>query len=91
MKEIEIKIKELEMKIEELESLQENFQETIQGQLDNNDVRTLLEQILEGKKFVSTSDMEQRLSKSQVQLIKWIVGTGISSISIIIALFEFLK
>lgn len=87
----ELKIKELEMKIEELESQQENFQETIQSQLDNNDVRTLMEQMLDEKDFVTAPDMEQSLSKSQVQLIKWIVGTGISSISIIITLFEFLK
>ncbi|MFT9599667.1 hypothetical protein [Mesobacillus sp.] len=91
MEELELKIKELVMKIEELESLQENFQQSIQSQLDNNDVRTLMDQVLDEKEFVTLPDMEQRLSKSQVQLIKWIVGTGISSISIIIALFEFLK
>ncbi|MGV2941696.1 hypothetical protein AB5I83_18995 [Mesobacillus sp. LC4] len=91
MDELEIKIKELEMKIEELESLQENFQETVQNQLDNSDVRILMEQMLAEKEFVTTSDLEQTVSKSQVQLIKWIVGTGISSVSIIIALFEFLK
>ncbi|GAM15721.1 hypothetical protein [Mesobacillus selenatarsenatis] len=91
MDNLELKIKELEMKIEELESQQENFQETVQSQLDNNDVRTLMEQMLDEKDFVTAPDMEQSLSKSQVQLIKWIVGTGISSISIIIALFEFLK
>ncbi|MBT2638637.1 hypothetical protein [Bacillus sp. ISL-39] len=91
MKEIELKIKELEMKIEELESLQENFQVTIQSQLDNNDVRTLMNQILNEKDFVTTPDMEKSLSKSQVQLIKWIVGTGISTISIVVGLFEFLK
>lgn len=39
MDELETKIKELEMKIEELESLQENFQETVQDQLDNSDVQ----------------------------------------------------
>ena len=90
MDELELKVKELEMKIEELESIQENFQESIQDQLYNNDVRTLINQIVDEKGYVSTPDMEQRLSKSQVQLIKWIVGTGISTISIITALFEFL-
>lgn len=50
-----------------------------------------MEQVLAEKELVTTSDMEQTLSKSQVQLIKWIVGTGISTVSIIIALFEFLK
>lgn len=83
---IEVKMKELEMKIEELEILQENFQEMIRSQLDNNDVRTLLEQVLAEKRFATNADMEQRISASQVQLIKWMVGIGISTISIIIAL-----
>lgn len=86
MDDIGLKVKELEMKIEELESLQENFQETVQNQLDNNDVRTLMEQVLAEKRFATRSEVEQRVSDSQVQLIKWIVGTGISTISIILAL-----
>jgi hypothetical protein len=43
------------MKIEELESLLENFQETIQSQLDNNDVGTLMEQVLNEKEFCDIS------------------------------------
>lgn len=86
MENIELKILELEMKIEELEILQENFHDTIKNQLDNNDVRTLLEQMLAEKRFATYSDMEQKMSANQVQLIKWIIGTGISTVSIIIAL-----
>lgn len=86
MERIELKIRELEMKLEELEILQENIHETVKNQLDNNDVRTLLEQVLAEKRFATHSDMEQRISASQIQLIKWIMGTGISTVSIIIAL-----
>ncbi|WP_226678548.1 hypothetical protein [Mesobacillus jeotgali] len=70
MDELELKVKELEIKIEELESMQENFQESIQDQLDNNEVRTLIDLMVDEKGYVTTPDKEQRLSKSQVLLIK---------------------
>ena len=94
MKNLELKIKELEMKIEELENLQdnlqENFQDSVKNQLDHNDVRTLVDQLLKEKEFATFSDLEQEISKNQVQLIKWIVGTGISAVSIIFGLIELL-
>lgn len=90
MKNLELKIKELEMKIEELESMQENFQDSVQNQLDNNDVRSIVDQLLKEKEFTTYSDLEQEISKNQVQLIKWIVGTGISAVSIIFGLIELL-
>lgn len=86
MENIELKIMELEMKMEEFCILQENFHETVQNQLDNNDVRTLLEQVLAEKRFATSSELEQRINASQVQLIKWIIGTGISTVAIVIAL-----
>ncbi len=86
-----LKVKELEMKMEELEALLENVQDSVQQQLDHDDIRTTVNQVLDEKELVTSSDLEQRISQSQVQLIKWIVGTGISTISIIIALLQFLK
>jgi hypothetical protein len=90
MDNLKLKIKELELKIEELEALIDHIQDSSQPQLDHDDVRALVNQILADKEVVAAADLEKRLSQNQIQLIKWIVGTGISIISITFAMIQFL-
>lgn len=90
MDNLKLKIKELEMKIEELDALIDNLQDSSQQQLNPDDVRALVIQLLGEKEIVASADLEKRLSQNQVQTIKWIVGTGISIVSITFAMIQFL-
>lgn len=90
MDNMKLKIKELELKIEELEAMLDHIQDSSQTQLDQDDVRTVVNQLLGEKDVVTSAEFEKRLSQNQVLLIKWIVGTGISIISITFAMIQFL-
>lgn len=90
MEDIELKVKELEMKIDEIESQQESLQSLTEHQLDNNDVKALLNDEIAEKGFMTQVEMEQMLNQKHLQLIKWIVGTGISTLAIVVSLFRYL-
>lgn len=88
MKDFELKVKELEARHDELESLYDNLHDTSQKQLNENDVRIIFDKLLTEKKLMTETEVEKKLSQSQLQTIKWIVGTGISTIAIIVGVFK---
>jgi hypothetical protein len=90
LEELELKVKELEMKIDELESLQENYQESLTNPLDENDVHALVDELIADKELVTQSDLEKSLSKAHLQMIKWVVGTGVSSVALLFGLLRYL-
>ncbi|MBT2678532.1 hypothetical protein J7E38_05925 [Bacillus sp. ISL-35] len=52
MDNMKLKIKELELKIEELEALLDHIQDSSQPQMDHDNVRALINQILAEKEVV---------------------------------------
>ncbi|MBM7660926.1 tetrahydromethanopterin S-methyltransferase subunit B [Bacillus mesophilus] len=88
MEELELKVKELEMKIDELESLQENYQESLTHSLDENDVHALVDELIAEKELITQADLEKSMSKAHLQMIKWVVGTGISSVALLLGLLR---
>ncbi|GAE34294.1 hypothetical protein [Halalkalibacter akibai] len=81
LRELELKIKELESKIETLKMANEQH-------LKQNEVQILIDQILNEKEFALEQEVESKLSKQQLQLIKWSVGTGISVVAVCISIIR---
>ena len=89
MMELELKVKELEDKHDELETLYDSLHETTKKQLDENDVRTIVDQLLIEKGFMTQTDVDKKISQSQLQLIKWVIGTGLTTIAVLGSLIKF--
>ncbi len=89
MRELEVKIKEIEMKIEELQLQQETIKETIEEHMDESEVRVIVDQLLSEKELMTRADLEQKTSETQLQLIKWAVGTAISTGAVLFGLIRF--
>ncbi|WP_456278364.1 hypothetical protein [Bacillus sp. AK128] len=90
MEDLELKVKELELKLDELESSQDNFQESFNDPLDKNDVHALFDELIAEKRLITQSELEEKLSKNHLAMIKWVVGTGISSVAILSGLLKFI-
>lgn len=88
-KEVEDSLKELELTVKELEYQFENFEDTHSSHLGENDVRALVDKVLTEKEYVTKKDMDKKIYESQLQLTKWIVGTGISITTLIVGILRF--
>ena len=83
MKDLLLKIKELEYQIDNVEGKHSNH-------LDENDVRALVDKILTEKEYVTQKEVDRKTTESHLQLIKWIIGTGLSATAIIVTIVGFL-
>jgi hypothetical protein len=90
VKESEETIKQLEMKIKGLEHQIEHLEDIHSSYLDENDVRVLVERILIDKEFATKKEIESIVNESQLQLVKWIIGTGISVATVIASIIQFI-
>ncbi|MFZ3577478.1 hypothetical protein [Virgibacillus sp. DJP39] len=93
MDELEKKIRELETKLlDEIENMENSIKNSKKDefQLDSNDVRAIIDQLLTEKGFVTQTELEQKVDQKHLQLIKWIVGTGLSSIAIVFSLVRYI-
>ncbi|TXC89850.1 hypothetical protein FS935_15945 [Metabacillus litoralis] len=88
-KEFEVGLKELELTVKELEYQLENFEDHHSNTLDENDVRALVDKILTEKEYVTKKEMDKKIYESQLQLTKWIVGTGISVAAVVVGILRF--
>ena len=91
MEEYEVKIKELEIKLKELKNQLEHFEDIHSGHLDENDVRALVDRILTEKEYVTKKVIESIINESNLQLVKWIVGTGISVAAVVASIIQFIN
>lgn len=88
MRDIE-KLYELEQRINELEQQLENLEELHSNHLDENDVRVVVDKIFMEKKIASQEEIDSKIYKSHLQLVKWIIATGISIGAVIISMMRF--
>lgn len=85
MSETEIKLKELEVKVQSLE--------TRIGYLENwntseNDVHTIVDNLLDEKSVMTKRDVENLLNRQQLQIVKWSAGTGISVLAVMASIMR---
>jgi hypothetical protein len=90
VKESEVKIEHLEMLVKEFGHQLKHFENIHQGHLDENDIRALVDRILIDKEFATKNEIESIVYASQLQLVKWIIGTGISVIAIVVSIIQFI-
>lgn len=83
------KLRELELRINELEQQLEHFEKFHSNHLDENDVRVVVDKILREKRIASQGEIDSKISQSHLQLIKWIIGTGISIGAAILGMLQF--
>ncbi|WP_226670896.1 hypothetical protein [Metabacillus litoralis] len=88
-KEIVESLKDLELTVRELEYQLENFEDIHENHLEDNDVRALVDKILTEKEYVTKKEMDKNIYESQLQLTKWIVGTGISVTTLVVGILRF--
>ncbi|MFC4320499.1 hypothetical protein [Litchfieldia salsa] len=89
MEELDKEVRELELRVDELESQQENIDETLRNQLDENDVRAIVEQLLGEQDNATKRDVALELNRYQLLFIKWMIATGVSITAIIITFVRF--
>jgi hypothetical protein len=77
----------METILEELRNKIDSIEEELKVKAENNDVIVVLDKMIREKNLVTKSDlesvkekMEASIQANQVQLMKWIVATGISTI-----------
>ncbi|HZH62449.1 MAG TPA: hypothetical protein VEY70_23355 [Metabacillus sp.] len=80
---------ELEQRIIELEQQLEHLEEFHSNHLDENDVRVVVDKIFMEKKIASQEEIDSKIVKSHLQLVKWIIATGISIGAVIISMIRF--
>ncbi|MDQ0232386.1 hypothetical protein [Metabacillus malikii] len=90
MKDVEVQIKELELKIKDLEHQIDRLEDKHTEQLDENDIRAVVDQVLNEKDFASPKQVESQVNESHLQLIKWIIGTGISVAAVVVSIYQFI-
>lgn len=54
------------------------------------EVIVILDKVLNEKKYMTESEVDTKTSKAQITMIKWVVGTGISSVALVIAILRVL-
>ncbi|WP_226035293.1 hypothetical protein [Aquibacillus saliphilus] len=76
-----------EVKLGELESTVDKIEQLLNAKTDENDVKIIIEQLIKEKELVTKSDLdyyqekiEANIKKTQVMMIKWVIGTGLSAI-----------
>ncbi|WP_078547754.1 hypothetical protein [Litchfieldia alkalitelluris] len=89
MEDLEKKINELELRIDELESQQKNMEDSIKQQLDDNDIRVIVDELFEEKDNATKRDVDLELNKYQLKFIKWLIGTGVSVVAIAVTFVRF--
>ncbi|WP_407270922.1 hypothetical protein [Radiobacillus sp. PE A8.2] len=87
MKDIITRVEGMEEKIKDIDNKVQNLDEKIKKKTEANDVTVTFERLMKEEKLVTASDLENLKEKMEadanerhLNLIKWIVGTGISSI-----------
>ncbi|SHG28088.1 hypothetical protein [Ornithinibacillus halophilus] len=95
MSDLNAKQEGIAIKVEELEEKHNDQEKQIETKTDKNDVHVLIDERLKEEQVVTKADlekleerMEANLHASQMKLLKWIIGTGISFISGAIAIIE---
>ncbi|OZU89665.1 hypothetical protein CIL03_00560 [Virgibacillus indicus] len=90
IKEIESRQKDTELEIHELKERIQEFEESIQEKSAENKMRVSFEKLIMDKQLITKSELdryEERMrtlvQENQVKLLKWIVGTGLSTIAAI--------
>lgn len=86
---LEEKVHDLEMKVQELEQQLEHLEEFHSNHLDENDVRAVVDQLFLDKQISTKEDIEGKINTSHLQLIKWIIGTGISVGAVVVSILRF--
>lgn len=78
------------MEIHELKERIQEFEENIQEKSAENKMRVTFEKLIMDKQLITKSELdryEERMrtlvQENQVKLLKWIVGTGLSTIAAI--------
>jgi regulator of replication initiation timing len=90
MGDLEEKVHDLEMKVQELEQQLDHMEEFHSYHLDENDVRAVVDRLFTEKKLASKEDVEGKIDRSHLQLIKWIIGTGISVGAVVVSILHFI-
>jgi RNA binding exosome subunit len=83
------KMREIELRVDELESQQENIEDSLKKQLGENDIRAIVDRLFDEQDNATKRDVDLELNKQQLLIIKWVIGTGISVIAIIITFVRF--
>lgn len=85
-----MKIQEVEIKLKEIDHKLEHFEDIHSSHLDENDVRALVDRILVEKEFATKIEIESAINEHHLQLVKWIIVTGISVIAVIVSFMQFI-
>ena len=79
-----------EVKVSDLEHEVEQIHEGLKNKSDENEVKVIAENLIKEKDFITRSEFEQYYQQmhaetkaSQIRLLKWVIGTGISAIAAI--------
>ncbi|WP_186576101.1 hypothetical protein [Aquibacillus kalidii] len=88
MQNVNTRLEVIEAKLNEIQTKMKELDEVTKTKTDDNDVTVLAEQIISEKNIITKKDlenyerrMEAAFEAFQVKMIKWIVGTGISTIA----------
>lgn len=90
MKDVDVQIKELELKIKDLEHQIDRLEDRFSNQLDENDIRAVVDKVLSEKEFATPKQVESSVNESHLQLVKWIIGTGISVAAVVVSIYQFI-
>ena len=109
MEEVKSRLKVVETRLDDLRIRLDEIKEEIQKRTDKNDVKVLIDESLDMKKFVQDNEVivithetlkgKNYMTKAEVQsaikehnlkLVKWIVGTGISIVTLTVTILKYL-
>ncbi|MRH44514.1 hypothetical protein GH741_17865 [Aquibacillus halophilus] len=95
IKDLYAKQKMIEDKLEDLESTADEIEEFLNTKTGSEEVKDIVEQLIKDKQLVTKADldyyhekMEVYVKNTQVMMIKWVIGTGLSSIAAITSLIR---